>query len=254
MSKPPILAIHGMWSVPAAFDLLAAEMARSGYTIEAADYRTRAVAHVGSLSHVGLADYVEALEEIANALPEKPIIIGHSLGGLLAQLLAVKIQPRALILLSTAPAHGTVQLPRFTATKSVWDNLSTWNFWKSQITVSRKDALYGIYNNVPADEAAFSISQLQPDSGRVLAQIGFSAFDSSKAAVVDYVRLTCPTLVLCGEDDRITPCDISRATARRMTGPVAYKELDGFGHWIVGVEGSPIIGTTIKEFLAAHGV
>ncbi len=254
MTKPPILAIHGMWSAPAAFDLIAADMARNGYTVDAADYRPAATLRAGSLQNVGLADYVAALEEIAAALPEKPILIGHSLGGLLAQLLAVKIQPRAIILLATAPSHGSVMLPTFSSLKSVWGTLTSWGYWKDATVLSRTDALYGVYNTTSAEEAAQGIAQLQPDSGRVLAQIAFATFDGSKAAVVDYTKIICPVLVMCGDEDRMTPNDISRATARRVAGPVSYKEMDGFGHWIVGVEGTPIVSSTAREFLSAHGL
>ncbi len=254
MSKPPVLAIHGMWSVPGVFDLIAADMARSGYTLEATDHRTIAAGRAGSLHKVGLADYLAALEGIAADLPEKPILIGHSLGGLLAQLLAVKIQPRALILLATAPSHGSVLVPTFSSLKSVWGVISSWGYWNSETQLSRGDALYGVYNNVPPEEAAAGIALLQPDSGRALAQIAFSAFDSSKAAVVDYAKITCPVLVMCGDEDRITPKEISRATARRVAGPVAYSEMDHFGHWIVGSAGAPIVSSRAREFLSAHGV
>jgi pimeloyl-ACP methyl ester carboxylesterase len=254
MSKPPILAVHGMWSVPAIFDSIAADMARNGYTVDATDHRPGAVARAGSLQKVGLADYLASLEEMAATLPEKPILMGHSLGGLLAQLLAVKIQPRALILLSTAPSHGSIILPTFSSLKSVWGSISSWGYWHKETLLSRADALYGVYNNVSAEEAAQGIAQLVPDSGRVLAQIAFSAFDNSKVSVVDYTKITCPTLVMCGDEDRITPSDISRATARRMAGPVAYKEMDGFGHWTVGSAGTPIVSSTVRDFLGAHGI
>jgi pimeloyl-ACP methyl ester carboxylesterase len=254
MSKPPILAIHGMWSVPAAFDVLRDALASAGYGLQAAEYRAGAVARTGSLARVGLADYVQSCADIAAALPVAPVLLGHSMGGLVAQLLACKIQPRALVLLATAPAHGAVAVPSWSSSRATWSVLSRWGFWRQETLLSRSDALYGVYNHVSAEEAAAGIAQLVPDSGRVLTQIAFSAFDSAKAAVVDYAAITCPTLVLCGAHDRITPTAISRATARRIAGPVAYQEIDDIGHWLVGIDASPRVASTIAAFLGAHGI
>jgi pimeloyl-ACP methyl ester carboxylesterase len=114
--------------------------------------------------------------------------------------------------------------------------------------------MYGVYNNVPADEADAEYRAHVPDSGRVMSQIGFAPFDGSKAATVDYARLACPALVLVGHEDRITPPAVSRATARRLPGPVTYRELDGFGHWIVGAQASPQTSAAMLDFIAAHGV
>ncbi len=254
MTKPQILAIHGMWSVPAVFDLLRAALAPVGYTVTAADFKAGAIQRAGSLAQVGLADYVASLADLAARLPEPPILLGHSMGGLLAQLLAVKIQPRALILLATAPANGAAKAPSWSSTRATWSVLRQWGFWRQETRLSRSDALYGVYNHVSAAEAADSIAQLVPDSGRVLAQIAFSAFDKARAAEVDYSQITCPTLVLCGEHDRITPPAISRATARRIAGPVAYQEVDDIGHWLVGIDATPTVARTIAAFLGAHGI
>ncbi len=254
MTKPPILCIHGMWSTPDAYKSIAPGLEAAGYPVHAAEYRTAATGRAGGLAKVGLDDYVSALEGIAARFAEKPIIIGHSMGGIIAQLLAVRIQPRALVLLSTAPSNGSALLPQWSATKSVWSVFSKWGFWREQTLLSEADALYGVFNTAPADEAAAEVKALVPDSGRVLAQIAFAAMDKAKAATVDYARLTCPALVVIGAEDRITPPGISRATARRITGPVTYKEMPGYGHWIIGRDGGPQVSAMVVEFLKAHGV
>lgn len=254
MAKSPVLFVHGMWSQPAAFKHIKPVLEAAGHDVVAADYRNAAVARAGSLARVGLADYVSVLEGIAADLPEKPVLVGHSMGGLLAQLLAVRIQPKALVLLSTAPSAGTVLLPGWSELKSVWSVTSKWGFWRQESNLSRADALYGVYNNVPADEADAEFRAHVPDSGLILSQIAFAPFDGSKAATVDYIRLTCPALVMVGQADRITPPATSRATARRLAGPVTYRELDGFGHWIVGQQGSPVLAGAILDFVATHSL
>jgi pimeloyl-ACP methyl ester carboxylesterase len=251
MSGPPILCIHGMWSQPAAFKRLQPALEAAGHEVIAADYRAAAVGKAGSLAAVGLADYVAALEAIATELPERPIIVGHSMGGLIAQLLAVKIQPRALVLLSTGPSAGSVLFPAWSTLKSLWSVTSRWNFWRQETHLSRADSMYGIYNNVPLAEAEAEFSAHVADSGRVLAQMAFAPFDGGKSATVEYANLSCPSLVLVGSEDRITPPSVSRAAARRITGPVTYHELEGFGHWIIGDQSSPVVARETLDFIAA---
>jgi pimeloyl-ACP methyl ester carboxylesterase len=254
MAKAPVLFIHGMWSAPAAFKHIQPVLEAAGHRVIAADYRNAAVAKAGSLAKVGLADYVSVLEGMVQDLGETPIIVGHSMGGLIAQLLAVRVQPATLVLLSTAPSNGSALLPEFSATKAVWSVFSRWRFWEQETNLSRADAMYGVYNNVPADEADAEFRAHVPDSGRVMAQIAFAGFDGGKAATVDYAALTCPSLVLVGDQDRITPASVSRATARRLTGAVTYKEMHGFGHWIVGAQGGPQVASTMLDFFSQHGL
>jgi pimeloyl-ACP methyl ester carboxylesterase len=254
MAKPPVILIHGMWSTPAAFKHIQPVLEAAGHKLIAADYRNAAVAKAGSLAKVGLADYVSVLEGMVQDLGEKPIIVGHSMGGLIAQLLSVRVLPDALVLLATAPSSGSAVLPEFSAIKSVWSIFSRWRFWEQETTLARADAMYGVYNTVPEEEADVEFRAHVPDSGRVLAQIAFSAFDGGKAATVDYTALTCPALVLVGDQDRITPPSVSRAAARRLTGGVTYKEMHGFGHWIIGAQGGPQVASHMLDFFRQHSL
>jgi pimeloyl-ACP methyl ester carboxylesterase len=54
----------------------------------------------------------------------------------------------------------------------------------------------------------------------------------TRATTVDYSRLDKPALVIVGSEDRITLPGISRATARKLKGPIDYHEIAGAGHWL----------------------
>jgi pimeloyl-ACP methyl ester carboxylesterase len=155
------------------------------------------------------------------------------MGGLLAQLLAVRIKPKALVLLSTAPSRAILSLD-LAPIKTLWPIINQWGFWNKPTRLPAEQALWGIFNGVSPHEAEAEVKAMLPDSGRVLFQIALPWLDRSQGSFVDYNQLQCPTLIVCGDQDRITPLEISRATARRLPGPVTYRELDGFGHWILG--------------------
>ncbi|MFN7399434.1 MAG: alpha/beta hydrolase, partial [Sandaracinobacter sp.] len=89
---PPILMIHGMWSRPSTFTQLRAELEPLGLrsaavTLPHHDVPPGAPAPA-ALATTRIADYVAALERDVADLGEPPVILGHSMGGLLAQLLS----------------------------------------------------------------------------------------------------------------------------------------------------------------------
>jgi pimeloyl-ACP methyl ester carboxylesterase len=253
--KSPLMFIHGMWSRPRVWDRLSQHFESNGH-------QTIAPALPGHdvdpsdpvpavLSQVGLRDYVDAMEKEARTLEAPPVLIGHSMGALLAQLLATRIPVRGVVLLSTAPS-GNIMALGWEPLKTTWDIVSTWGYWTRAVMLPSTAALYGIFNNIPADEAEQEIRALVHDSGKALFQVGMAFLDFERSSQVDYEKLTAPALVLVGDDDRITPASISVATARRLSGPVMYREMPGYGHWIIGAQGWPTVAEHIEEFFERH--
>jgi pimeloyl-ACP methyl ester carboxylesterase len=248
----PLLFIHGMWSRPQVWLPFQEHFQALGYSV----HTPALPAHEGTpqdppaalLSVLTLQDYVEALAKVAEALPTPPVLIGHSMGGLLAQLLAVRIKPKALVLLSTAPSSSILSLD-FAPIKTLWPIISQWGFWNKSTRLPQEQALWGIFNGIAPEEAQAEAQALLPDSGRALFQIALPWLDRSNASRVDYQAITCPTLLVCGDQDRVTPLEVSRATARRLPGEVTYRELDGFGHWILGSQGQPKVFAHLEQFL-----
>src|SRR5476649_2665109 len=98
--KPPVVMIHGAFAGPWVWEGFAAKFHDAGYKTHAPCLRH----HEGdkkppaSLGQTSLADYAGDLEEFLESLEAPPIVVGHSMGGLLAQMLAARCDVRALIL------------------------------------------------------------------------------------------------------------------------------------------------------------
>ena len=111
-SRPPVLLIHGMWSDGNTLQALRDAFVAQGYQVEAITlpfHRTLAehtTASLASLARARLQDYVAFLVEHVQKMDAAPIVVGHSLGGLLAQLLAARVPCERLILLSSAAPAG----------------------------------------------------------------------------------------------------------------------------------------------------
>ncbi|MBV7257278.1 alpha/beta hydrolase [Pacificimonas sp. WHA3] len=241
MTKPPLFFIHGMWSTPKVWDGMRAHFEARGHVVHVphlpfherdADNR-RDDAPDRLLSTTGVQDYVDALIASARDVGEPPVIIGHSMGGMLAQKLAEAIGARGLILLSPAPtaSTGSLAIAPLRTTFGLTSNVRG-KWWKSPTMIDEERARWGIFNEVPAKETEEAIADLVWDSGRVLYQISMPWADKSKATHVDYEKLDMPALVVVGDVDRITPVATARATVRKLSGEVDYVELDGVGHWL----------------------
>ncbi|MGD8327029.1 MAG: alpha/beta hydrolase [Sphingomonadales bacterium] len=253
--KPPLLLIHGMWAKPRLWQHMTDAFEAAGYEVinpplPFHDVEPGEPAPEG-LGTCSLNDYVAFLEREAAKCEATPIIIGHSMGGLIAQLLAARISPPLLILLSPAPSAGLFAL--YPSVLRTMGALSlSWGYWNKPTMISEKAARYGIFNNVGEPEATQEVEALVHDSGRVLFEMSAWFLDKSRAAKVDFSKLTMPTFIRVGDVDRVTPKGVARQTARRIPGPVDYGEIPGFGHWIVGAENGPKLGQDIVEFLNSH--
>ena len=257
MSLPPILMIHGMWSRPSTFARLRAELEPAGIRSAAVTLPHHDVPP-GSpapapLASLKLANYVAALERDAADLGEKPVILGHSMGGILAQLLAERVQPRALILLSTAPSMQA-STTSLSTLRTMWGVTGKWGWWNEATLLDEDSARFGVYNGVPEAETRPAIAELTWDSGPVLAQLAAPFLDSEKGSRVDYAKLRMPALVITGLEDRIVPAAVSRKTARLLgTGGarVDYEEWAGVGHWLFHDAVRPRLASAISRFMAS---
>lgn len=252
MAKSPLLLIHGMWARPQLWRHMEGIFGQAGYDVINPPLPFHDVTPEDpvpeGLGDASLHDYVGFLEDVAKGLDQTPIVIGHSMGSLVAQLLAQKIQPPKLVLLSPAPSAGMFALyPSIIRTMA--GIIFKWGFWHSPTLISEDAARYGIFNAVPEPEATNEINALIHDSGRVLHEMSNWFLDPTHAAKVDYEKLSMPTFIRVGGEDRVTPPGIARQTARRIKGPLDYAEIPGHGHWIVGEVMGPRVAQDIVSWL-----
>ncbi len=103
------------------------------------------------LGTTSLLDYAEDLEREIKQLGVKPIVMGHSMGGLLAQILGSRGLAKALVLLTPASPAGIISL-RPSVIKSFWSVQTKWGFWKKPIRQTFKEAVYSMLYLLPPDE------------------------------------------------------------------------------------------------------
>ena len=235
-----ILMIHGMWGGPWYWENYRRVYEAQGYRCVAAtlpyhDMDPRGVPdpRLGSAS---LLDYAEALEREIGKLGEKPILMGHSMGGLLAQMLATRGLARSLVLLTPASPYGIVALTP-SVIRSFWSMQTTWGFWRKPMRQTFGEAAYSMLHLLPEKEQKEAYDRFVYESGRAAFEIGYWPFDARGASRVDESKVTCPVLVVAGTRDRITPAAVVRKVARKYAAMSTYKEFENHAHWVVAEPG-----------------
>jgi pimeloyl-ACP methyl ester carboxylesterase len=103
---PPLLFMHGSYSSARLWSVaFMPYFSEKGYDCHALSARGHGTSD-GILSWVSLSDYVEDLCNIASQMPSPPILIGHSIGGLVAQHALATIKPKAAVMVASFPPSG----------------------------------------------------------------------------------------------------------------------------------------------------
>jgi pimeloyl-ACP methyl ester carboxylesterase len=150
-----------------------------------------------------LLDYARDLEEEIRRLDSKPILVGHSMGGLLAQILGSRGLAKALVLLTPAPPSGIIGLTP-SVVRSFWSVLTGYGFWKKPNRQTFNEAAYSILQLLPPEERRKIYDRFVYESGRAASEVGFWFFDPRGASKVAEKKVSCPVLVIAGSRDKIT--------------------------------------------------
>jgi pimeloyl-ACP methyl ester carboxylesterase len=225
--RPPLLFIHGAFCGGWAFDGFRARLAAAGFEGHAPDLR-------GHVANVSMSDYAADIAKLAGALAAPPIIVGHSLGGLIAQLVAQKVKVAGLVLLAPSAPWGVTGVSMEEA-GSAFGLYTLGPFWTQAISPDRTMARLYSLDRMEPDMRGALMSRMTPESGRALFETLNWWLDPFMTTRVDPARIAVPVLVASGGADQIHPPSTVRQTAERLGGDLqVFPEMS---HWLVGEEG-----------------
>ena len=150
-----IVMIHGMWEKPWVWDNYKKFFEKKGYRCIATTLRYHDIDPKDTpdprLGTTSLLDYTADLEKEIRKLGDKPILMGHSMGGLLAQILGGRGLAKALVLLTPAAPTGVWPLTP-SVIRSFWSVMTKWAFWRKPIRQKFEEAVYSMMHLLPARE------------------------------------------------------------------------------------------------------
>jgi pimeloyl-ACP methyl ester carboxylesterase len=231
--------IHGMWGTPGVWHHWRPFLDERGWQTIAHPLRHHDVppdAPPVALGDTSLLDYVADLEKTILALPEKPVVIGHSMGGLLALLLCAKGLARAGVLLTPAPPSSILAI-RHSNLLAFARIQARWGWWRKPHRATLGEALSYTFNTAGHTMGEKEHSSFVQESGRALLEIALPWLDRAKAATVDPRRVTVPLLFVAAEKDKLVPPGVVRRTAKHFAHVSDYVEYEDQGHWVLGQPG-----------------
>ncbi len=247
-----IVMIHGMWGGGWYWEKYRRFFEEKGYRCDTPTLRYHDVEpgmmpdpRLGTTS---LLDYTHDLQEQIHGVDDKPILMGHSMGGLIAQLLGERGLAKALVLLTPASPSGINAL-KYSVIKSFWSVLTRWGFWKKPNQLPYNAAVYAMIHLMPESERKALYNKFIYESGRAAFEIGFWLMDFKRATRVDALKVTCPVLVIAGSEDRITPASVVEKVAQKYKTVSTYQKFENHAHWVVGEPGWEEIAIFVAEWL-----
>ena len=250
--KENLVMIHGMWCGSWVWNNYKRFFEEKGYSCYTPVLRYHDVHPFDkpntALGTTSLMDYAKDLEEYISKLDNESVIIGHSMGGLLAQIIGARGLGKALVLVSPVSPAG-IDVPKYSVIKSIWRTFAKWGFWKKYHRISYKTAQYSMLHLLPEEEQKNIYDNFVYESGRASSEIAFWQFDGKGATKVDESKLSCPVLVVAGSEDRITPAIFCQRVADKYSKVSTYKIFDNHAHWIIGESGWEKIAAFISNWI-----
>ncbi|MEL7032358.1 MAG: alpha/beta hydrolase [Pseudomonadota bacterium] len=202
------------------------------------------------LADLTLQNYVDSAMAQAKALTdsdgEKPVIIGHSMGGIIAQKLVEAGAVRAGIFLTPAQPEGCT-VTDLRVLRTFWNILKVGqkNVPGGVFKVGPNGFRWGVLNAVPKDRHEAIYAQALYDSGRVY-------HDLANPGPIDESKVTVPTLTIGAKKDRATVIKAVRKVGKKYAKapqPGDYIEYGRHAHWIVDEPGTEQVSADILEWM-----
>ena len=247
-SKPTIVLIHGLWLTPRSWEGWIDRYQNAGYNVLAPSWpglegEVEAIRKDPSaLKGLKLKTVVDHYERIIRKLDAPPIIMGHSFGGLIVQMLVDRGLGSAGVVIDSAQSAGVPVLPLSTiwATITVLGNPFTFNGTSS---LSPKKFNYAFTNELNEVESKKVYDRYQiPGSNRILWDGALSLLNPNASSKVNYANNNrAPLLFIAGGNDHLVPPAINKANMRKYvknsSAVTDYREFPNRTHHTVGQKG-----------------
>ncbi|GAB2588583.1 alpha/beta hydrolase [Spirosoma areae] len=238
--NPPIVFIHGMFMNPKSWDNWRQYFEKSGYETHAPawPYHEGDPAQLQRQIHpllgkLTLDEVISAMETYLAKLPQKPVLVGHSMGGLIVQVLVAKGLAQAGICIDSAAPNGMLSFE--------------WSFLKSNLPVlnplagdkpfvmDERHFHYAFCNTLTPDQARQALADFAVPESRNVARSS-----TGKAGKIDVSKPHAPLLFIAGENDHIVPASLNEKNYRAYTDKTSRTDFKLFAnrdHFICGEPG-----------------
>jgi pimeloyl-ACP methyl ester carboxylesterase len=261
-STPPIVLIHGLWLTPRSWEGWKARFEERGHEVLAPAWprmerEVEALRRDPSvLNGLGITEIVDHYDRIIRGLGTPPVIMGHSFGGLITELLLDRGLGAAAVAVSPAQVKGVLHLPP-AQLRTVFPVLRSPANRKKTVALTPKQFHFSFTNTMnDADAKAVYERYSVPGPGRVLFQAAFANLNPRAVTKVDFHKDDRAPLLVVGNDrDHTVPASVSREAAKRLgksKAVVDYKEYAGRPHFTAGAPGWEAVADYVLDWAIRH--
>ncbi|MBL8556540.1 MAG: alpha/beta hydrolase [Phenylobacterium sp.] len=244
---PIVVMVHGAFCGGWAFEAFREPFEARGWTVHAPDLPGHGPD--GSVAGLSMRDYARAVVKLSETLPEPPVLLGHSMGGLVCQLAARQMRPRALALLAPSAPWGVPG-------SSVEEAITAFGvqmvdpFFSGAVPADRHLMRHHSLDRVARPGRDAILERLRPESSRAVREVLNWWLDPFMTTSVGPGPLPCRSLALAGDRDVVHPAATIRQTAERIGG--RFQALPGMSHWLIGEEGWEEVAEIVLDWLDAE--
>lgn len=260
----PVVFIHGLWIHSSAWQPWVDLFERHGYSASAPGWpgdsatvlETRK--NAAALNNIGIPEIVDHYANLIRCYRQRPIVVGHSFGGLIAQLLLDSGLAVAAAGIDPAPIKGVKVVP-LAQVRSGFPILGHPSTKRGSVSLNPKQFHYAFGNTLSREESdALHASLSIPGPGLPLFQGASANFSSNSPARVDVLNTNRgPLLLTSGTDDHTVPLKVTRAAYRlyrKGQSDTEFHLFRGRGHSLTIDHGWKEVADVVLQWLARKGL
>ena len=251
----PVVFAHGAFCGGWAFDSFREPFEAAGFETHAPNlpHHERG-ADLEQLAQAGLKEYTHAIAHYVSTLRAPPVLVGHSLGGLVVQLAAMQAPIAGLVLLAPSAPWGVPP----TTLDEHGNHLGLsmlGDYWRRPVPPDYRVARATTLDRLSKEDARRAFARFVPESGRAIREAMQWWLDTSMSSQAPVYRITAPVLGLAGGKDRVNPSSIvHRVISRFPNGQAHFHEFPEMSHWLVGEPEAADVAAFTLQWLEARAI
>ncbi|WP_308798910.1 alpha/beta hydrolase [Agromyces silvae] len=258
-----IVLVHGLWMTPRSWGNWKQYYEAKGFTVVTPGYpgfeiEVEALREQPEIiANLTVPETVDHLAAVIEALPRPPIIMGHSFGGTLTQLLLARGLGASAVVIDSAPTEG-VRVSPLSQVKSLFPAQKNPANRHRAVGFTPEEFHYAFANTLTREESdavwrEFAI----PAPGNWVWEYGLFANlkPGPQETWVDYAKDRAPLLFIAGGEDHIMPPSVNRSNAKHWEKSPAlteYHEFPGRSHWTCAEPGWEAVADYALDWALAH--
>ena len=256
----PLMLIHGAWLSARSWEQFETYFSARGFAVSAPEWPRKhgdveqLREQADELAGLGLDEIVDHYAALIAELDQPPVLIGHSFGGLIVELLLARGIGRAGVALSPAPPKGILVLP-FSSLKAVSPALAHPSKRHGVVELTLEEFTYGFVNTLEPEAAKAAYERYAvPETGQIFYEAGLANFKLHPPTDVHFDKdERAPLLIVGAGEDHTVPASVSRTQYekyQRSSAQTDYLEFGGRPHLFTVGEGAVEVATAIDEWIA----